>query len=355
MEQLKFMKTKQIIAIALVALLLGGGIYSSFFTEDKPNVTKPNPNVSAKPEAKAPTFDGDSALAKVAQQVDFGPRVPNSKGHDACGAWLVSELTRLGAKITTQDFSLKAYDETPLRLQNIMASFQPEKTRRILLCAHWDTRHMAEKDPDPARRNKPILGANDGGSGVAVLLEIARHLQTTPTGVGIDLLFLDGEDYGASDNVSDDSAYLNPGFYSTWCLGSQYWAKNKMPQGYNPMFGILLDMVGAADAQFCKEKFSMEVAGDLVNLVWANAEKEGYGMFFQDREVNGVIDDHVMLNRGGVRCIDIIDTRPIPASMGLGEYTFPSYHHTHKDDMSRVSKNTLKAVGQTVLRTIYNM
>jgi hypothetical protein len=171
----------------------------------------------------------------------------------------------------------------------------------------------------------------------------------------VDILLLDGEDYGAGDNVEESETYMNPGFFSTWCLGSQYWSKNKMPQGYNPMFGILLDMVGAEDAQFSKEKFSMDIAPDLVNLVWANAEKESYGMFFQDREVNGVIDDHVMLNRGGVRCIDIIDTRPIPASMGLGEYNFPSYHHTHKDDLSSVSKNTLKAVGQTVLRTIYNV
>ncbi len=351
------MKAKQIIAIGLVVLLVGGGIYTSFFLEDGPSpVPQPTTNgkVQHKPEVVAPEFSGDSALAKVAAQVKFGPRVPNSPGHDACGAWLVSELKRLGAQVTTQEFSLKAYDQTALKLQNIMASFQPEKANRILLCAHWDTRHIADKDPDAARRNKPILGANDGGSGVGVLLEIARHLSTVPTAVGVDILLLDGEDYGSSNDNEEDT-FINPDYYSSWCLGSQYWAKNPMPKGYNAMFGILLDMVGAADAQFNREKFSMEIAPDVVNLVWANAGKEGYTMFFRDEEVSGVIDDHVMLNRGGVRCIDIIDTRPVPASMGLGDYSFPSYHHTHKDDMSSVSKNTLKAVGQTVLRTIYNL
>jgi hypothetical protein len=334
---------------------LGGGIYTSFFTgNDKPD-PKPKPAPITKKEIEAPVFEGDSAFAQVEKQVNFGPRVPNSAGHAACKSWLVSELTRMGGQVSTQDFVLKAYDQTPLQLQNIMASFGPEKAKRVLLCAHWDTRHIAEKDPDQARRNKPILGANDGGSGVAVLLEIARHLQAFPPSVGVDILLFDGEDYGAGDKVDEADTFINPTYYSTWCLGSQYWAKNKMPQGYNPMFGILLDMVGAADARFGKEKFSVQVAEDLVNLVWTNAEKEGYGMFFQNEEVNGVIDDHVMLNRGGVRCIDIIDTRPATASMGLGEYVFPSYHHTHKDDLSSVSKNTLKAVGQTVMRTIYNV
>jgi glutaminyl-peptide cyclotransferase len=349
------MKAKQIIAIVLVVLMLGGGLYTTFFMgEEKPTkpTTTQNPPVT-KQEVQAPIFDGDSAFAKVATQVKFGPRVPNSSGHDACGAWLISEMKRMGAQVTTQEFTLKAYDQTSLRLQNIMASFQPEKTKRILLCAHWDTRHMAEKDADASRRNKPILGANDGASGVAVLMEIARHISQVPTNVGIDILFLDGEDYGSSSD-NDENSFINEGYYSTWCLGSQYWSKHQMPQGYNAMFGILLDMVGAADAQFNREKFSLDIAPDVVDLVWSNASKEQYSQFFTDNEVSGVIDDHVMLYRGGVRCVDIIDTRTTTASMGLGDYTFPSYHHTHKDDLSSVSKNTLKAVGQTVMRTIYN-
>jgi glutaminyl-peptide cyclotransferase len=349
------MKSKQIIAIALVALLLGGGIYSSFFMDRKPDVPVDPVKAAPRTEIKAPIFEGDSAFQFVAKQVDFGPRVPNSKGHQMCGEWLIAQLQAYGAQVVAQEFSLKAYDQTTLQLKNVMASFQPEMKKRILLCAHWDTRHIADKDPTISRRSQPILGANDGGSGVAVLLEIARHLQKTPTDVGIDLLFLDGEDYGSAEQTDEQDEYLNPGYYSTWCLGSQYWSKNKIPNNYNPMFGILLDMVGAPDAQFNKEQFSRDVAGDLVQLIWANAEKEGYGMYFQDREVAGVIDDHVMLNRGGVRCIDIIDTRPNVASMGMGDYVFPSYHHTHKDDLSSVSKNTLKAVGQTVMRTIYNM
>jgi glutaminyl-peptide cyclotransferase len=350
------MKAKKFIAIGLIVLLLGGGVYTAFFLGDNPppKPMHPSGEVKSKPEVVAPIFDGDSAFAKVAAQVKFGPRVPNSAGHDACGMWLVSELKRMGAQVTTQDFTLKAYDQTALRLQNIMASFQPEKTKRVLLCAHWDTRHIAEKDADMSRRRKPILGANDGGSGVGVLLEIARHLSQVPTHVGVDILLLDGEDYGSSDDNGEET-FINPEYYSSWCLGSQYWAKNPIPRGYSPMFGILLDMVGAPDAQFNREKFSMEIAPDVVNLVWANAGKEKYDMFFRNDEVNGVIDDHVMLNRGGVRCIDIIDTRLVPASMGLGDYTFPAYHHTHKDDLSSVSKQTLKAVGQTVLRTVYNL
>jgi glutaminyl-peptide cyclotransferase len=350
------MKSRQIIAIALIALFVLSIGYFSFF-KDKGQVkpVKPSDKKATRQEIQAPEFNADSSYNYVQQQVAFGPRVPGSVPHTKCGDWLVSELRRRGATITEQKTTLKMFDGKPVPVRNIIGSFQPEKTNRIMLCAHWDTRPFADKDPDKSRWYKPIDGANDGGSGVGVLLEISRLIAEKPTDSGIDIVFFDVEDAGSTEFKNPETAdVLNEKFISSWCLGSQYWGLNKHVPNYNPKFGILLDMVGGSNAQFNQEKYSLEVGTDLVRLVWNTADKLGYGQYFSDKEVEGVIDDHYMVSRAGVRCIDIIDTRPQVSAMGLNGYVFGPYHHTHNDNMKIIDKEVLKAVGQTVAQVIYN-
>jgi Zn-dependent M28 family amino/carboxypeptidase len=350
------MKAKQIIGIGLIGLMLFSIVYVGCKSDPKPSISKPgHENKPTKQEVTAPVFVEDSAYAFVAKQVQFGPRVPNSSSHVQCGDWIVNTMKSFGATVIEQKADLKAFDGTILHSRNIIASFAPENPQRILLCAHWDTRPFGDKDPDKAKWNKPIDGANDGASGVGVLMEMARQFKTKAPSIGVDIIFFDSEDYGTPEfNQDKGPDVLNTDFITSWCLGSQYFVKNPHVRPYNPRFGILLDMVGSADAMFNKEKYSAEVASDVINLVWGTAAKLGYQEYFYDEEVEGVIDDHVMLNRGGLRVIDIIDTRPQPVAMGLGGYKFGGYHHTHKDNLQVIDKNTLKAVGQTLMQVVYN-
>ncbi len=349
------MKAKQLIGILLIALMLVTLVYSGCQTDEPKGRVTPPAKVE-KPIFAPPAFSEDSAFAFIAKQVAFGPRVPNSLPHQKCGDWLTDRMKQYGAKVTTQTAVVTAYDGTMLNMKNIIASFQPEKKQRVLLCAHWDTRPFADKDPEKTKWKKPIDGANDGASGVGVLMEVARIIQQTPTNVGVDIIFFDAEDYGSPEFVADDAKEkLHADFLTSWCLGSQYWARNVHQPGYNPRFGILLDMVGASDAQFNQEEYSLQVAGEVVDMVWKTADKLGYGSYFQQERVRGVIDDHVMLQKAGIRCIDIIDTRPEVMAMGLGGYRFGGYHHTHKDNLDLIDKNTLRAVGQTLLQVIYNL
>jgi len=350
------MNFKKIAAIVLIALLVFSVIYVSFLqTPPPPKPTIGGTKPAAKTEINAPDFNSDSSYAYVKRQVSFGPRVPGSASHEKCGDWMVNELKRYGAAVTEQKTTLKTYDGKVVPVRNIIGSFQPEKKSRILLCAHWDTRPFADKDNNKSLWNKPIDGANDGGSGVGVLLEIARQISVSPTQSGIDVIFFDVEDYGSAEFKDPQVAdVLNDQFISSWCLGSQYWALNKHIPNYNPKFGILLDMVGGTNAQFNKEKYSNDIAPDVVNLVWNTADKIGYGVLFPDHEIEGVVDDHFMVSRGGIRCIDIIDTRPQTSAMGLAAYQFGPFHHTHNDNMDIIDKNVLKAVGQTVMQVVYN-
>ncbi|WP_242927975.1 M28 family peptidase [Pontibacter vulgaris] len=297
------------------------------------------------PAVKAPDFNADSAYQFVAKQVAFGPRVPNTPPHQATGDWIISKLKENGADVKVQSFQMRAYDGTMLNLRNIIASYNPDAANRVMLAAHWDTRPYADKDAkDP---KKPIDGANDGGSGVGILLEIARTInqaQQKPD-IGVDLIFFDGEDYGQPDNsglpYKDD----------TWCLGSQYWSKNMHTPNYKAQFGILLDMVGAANAKYAREGTSMEYAKDVVDKVWKAGNKLGYSDYFKYINSPGIIDDHHYVNTiAGIRMIDIIEYNLNSAD---GDY-FGPYHHRHADSMSIISKNSLKAVGQTVLHVVYN-
>lgn len=297
----------------------------------------------AKPVA-VPSFNADSAYQYVAQQVAFGPRVPNTPAHRACGDYLIQKLKDLGGNVQVQAFQAKAYDGTVLSLRNIMAQYHPQASKRILLAAHWDTRHLADKDT--VNPTKPIDGANDGGSGVAVLLEIARQLQANPLSgdVGVDIIFFDGEDYGQPDNSG------LPYDSNSWCLGSQYWGKNLMPAGYTAQYGILLDMVGAKDSRFFREETSRTYARDVVDKVWSAANQLGYSQYFVPQDSPGITDDHTyVIQYANIRMIDIIAHDP-----SSPDGYFGPYHHRHSDNMDIIDKNTLKAVGQTVLRVAYS-
>lgn len=290
----------------------------------------------------SPVFNGDTAYQFVAKQVSFGTRVPNSKGHAACGDYLVAQLKRLGAEVTEQKADLKAFDGTVLHARNIIGSFLPEKEDRVALFAHWDTRPFADQEQDKSKQHTPILGANDAASGVGVLLEIARALQAKSSSVGVDIIFFDAEDYGEPEfaqNVPDGD---------WWCLGSQYWAKNPHKAGYKARYGILLDMVGAPDATFPKENISSNFAPEIVGRLWSTARDLGYGKYFIDANGGTITDDHVPVNQvAGIPTLDIIHLDRD------SNWSFGWYWHTTKDDMSNISKETLKAVGQTVMELIY--
>lgn len=288
-----------------------------------------------------PTFNADSAYRYTAEQVAFGPRVPNSEAHRACGEWLAQTLERFGAQVTSQHVTLRAYDGTPLQARNIIGSYKPETKKRVLLCAHWDSRPWADEDPDSKNHHTPILGANDGASGVGVLLEIARHLQAQPTEIGIDIIFFDAEDYG------EHSSYTGNYDGIAWCLGSQYWARVPHTEGYMARFGILLDMVGGKDAQFYREQYSEGFAKDIVDKVWAAAHASGHGQWFPYADGGHITDDHLPINQiARIPCIDIIGHYP--------ETGFAPTWHTMDDTMENIDPTVLRAAGQTVLQVIYN-
>ena len=300
---------------------------------------------ASKPAAAAtnvPEFNADSAYTYVEKQVAFGPRVPNSEAHKACANYLADELKRFGAKTFVQEANLTAYDGTRLSSYNIIGSYNPDMDNRVLLFAHWDSRPYSDHDPDPANHRKPLDGADDGASGVGALLEIARQLQMKDPGIGVDIIFFDAEDYGTPEFVDD----YKP---DTWCLGTQFWTRNTHVPNYRAKYGILLDMVGGRGATFFKEYQSVRAAAPIVEMVWSAARNLGYGKHFINADGGAVTDDHQYVISGlGIPCIDIINYDPD------SEKGFPDYWHTQRDNMSNIDRETLKAVGQTVLHVIYN-
>ncbi len=302
----------------------------------------PKQAAKSEPQVVVPPFHADSAYRFVAEQVAFGPRVPETPEHAACAAYLQAKMEGYGAEVIMQRGSMKAYHGRNMQLVNIIAQFQPENSKRVLLCAHWDSRHVADYDPDPAMRDIPILGANDGASGVGVLLEVARHLAAHPPKVGVDIIFFDLEDHGTPDHLG------LPYVEDSWCLGSQYWTRNLHQLGYFPRYGILLDMVGAAGAVFHQEQVSMYYAPGIMNKVWSVAHELGYGNQFPRKPGGQITDDHLYVNRNtGIPCINIIQYEAGSSS------SFGSYWHTHADNMEIIDRFTLRAVGETVMETIY--
>jgi len=237
-----------------------------------------------------------------------------------------------------------AFNGSPLRFQNIIASFGPPENNRILLGAHWDSRPYADHDPDPVNFNTPIDGANDGASGAGVLLEVARLLGNKPPPVGVDIILFDAEDYGPPETLQTDKNSSDE-----WGLGSQYWAKNPHRPGYFARYGILLDMVGAADATFLMEGVSMEYASDIVRKVWDIGNQIGYSSYFLYQQGGYITDDHYYVIRyRNIPMIDIIHLDPAAES---GMY---AYWHTVHDNLDKIDRSTLKAVGQTLLTVIYS-
>lgn len=375
---MKTSKKKYIIVIGIIcaAAALGfsfwpGHMASTDKTDDIDELEKMAP--------VGPNFNADSAFAFTQAQCDFGPRAMNTDGHEKCLDWIVAKFKQYGCKLELQKADLKGYDGTILKSTNIIASYNPDATTRIMFCAHWDSRPWADNDPDTANWRKPILAANDAASGVAVMLELARLLsqqQTTGNNrqsttdkqqaisnkqqrttnkqqsttdnqqlspdLGIDFVCFDAEDWGVPQwaDVQDDG--------NSWALGSNYFASN-LPQGYAPRYGILLDMVGGQGARFHQEGLSKQYAPDIVKKVWRAARQAGYGSYFPKAEGGMVTDDHVPLNQiAKIPCIDVIPYYPDCIQSSFG----PTWH-TLDDNMDHIDKNTLKAVGQTMIQVIY--
>ena len=299
------------------------------------------------------TFSADSAYAFCEQQCAFGPRTMNSEAHELCGKWIAEKFRSYGLSVAEQQASLRGYDGTPLRSTNIIASYKPEAVPRLLVCAHWDSRPWADNDPDEANHHKPVMAANDGASGVAVMLEIARILsithhpspttQTPSPTIGIDFVCFDAEDWGVPQWADAE----DPG--DTWALGAQHWAQNPHCDPNTIRYGILLDMVGGQQARFYREGYSMQRAKKVVERVWKAAEVAGFGGYFVRDDCGWITDDHVPVNDvAGIPCIDIINHYPDCEQSSFG----PTWHTIH-DDMEHIDRQTLKAVGQTLLQVLF--
>ena len=287
-------------------------------------------------------FSADSAFLFCEQQCQFGPRIMNSEAHDRCGQWIADKFRQYGMEVTEQKATLKGYDGTALRSTNIIASYRPELSDRILICAHWDSRPWADNDPNPDNWKTPVMAANDGASGVGVMLEVARLLDGSLE-KGIDFICFDAEDWGTPQWEEDQSSS------DTWALGAQYWAAHPHREGYRARYGILLDMVGGQGAQFYQEQLSLHYASDVVNRVWKAAAAAGYASYFPTREGGIINDDHEPVNRiAGIPCIDIIPYHPDCEQSSFG----PTWH-TVNDDMQHLDRNTLKAVGQTIIQILF--
>lgn len=290
-----------------------------------------------------PLFSSDSAYDFIQKQVDFGPRIPNSKAQDKCAAYLSTTLKKFGASVIEQKTIVNGFDGSKLNSINIIGSYNPTAQTRVLLLSHWDSRPWADNDPNPANHTKPVMGANDGASGVGVLLEMARLFSVNKPTIGVDILFVDTEDYGAPQTSKVENSE------QTWCLGTQYWAKNPHVSGYTAKYGILLDMVGGKQATFYREQISDYYASETVSKVWSQAQSLGFEQFFINQKGGQVTDDHVFINQiAGIPCIDIIQYNP------NGRTGFAEYWHTVDDTMKHIDKATLQAVGTTLLHVIYN-
>ena len=287
------------------------------------------------------SFDKDSAYQYIADQVAFGPRVPGTESHIACGNYLVEKLRKFGADtVIEQQAVVEAFNGDKLPIKNIFAQFNPSALNRVLLVAHWDSRPWANMERNDERRALPIPGANDGASGVGVILEIARNINMKTPDCGVDVLFTDAEDYGSTSGFTNND--------ESWCLGTQYWVKNMPYNSINrPAYGILLDMVGGTGARFHRELASHNDARPATIKIWSEAKNLGYEDIFINKVGGAIVDDHTFLIEAGIPTTDIIEH--------VSEVTgsFPATWHTLDDDIQHISKETLDAVGNTVLNVIY--
>lgn len=325
--------------LLLVALVISFSHCKGPAKKETPAESKP----FAEKPLVVPVFNADSALHFVKAQTDFGPRVPGSKAHTECSSWLAGKLRQSTPDVVVQDFKGRVFNGEVYNGKNIIASFNPSARARIMLCAHWDSRPFADHDPDPKKRNEPVMAANDGASGVGVLLEIARLLKDNTPNVGVDIIFFDLEDFGPPQDRQSDAANEH------WGLGSQHWSKNPHVPDYRARFVILLDMVGAKNARFYKEGFSMYFAPDKVKKVWDVARDLGYQEYFPDANGGYINDDHYFINE--IRKIPAIDIIHLDDSSSNG--SFFEYWHTTGDTFDKIDRETLKVVGEVVTKVLF--
>lgn len=290
-------------------------------------------------QVQTPQFDADSAYSYVEAQLGYGYRTPGSKGQELCAQYLASTMGRWCDEVMVQEFTTKLWDDKSVKGMNIIASLDPDNQHRILLAAHWDSRLWADHDADEANHKKPIPGANDGASGVAALMEMARVMSQMRPSVGVDFIFFDVEDQGApewADCAKDD----------TWCKGSQYWALNPHKPYYKALYGVLFDMVGSQNPRFTKEDVSMYFASNIMNKYWNVAAAMGLGSVFVDTKSPSILDDHLYINQNiRIPTIDIVQNTP--------DCSFYPYWHTMGDDLDKIDRNSLKIVADVTMKAIY--
>lgn len=322
-------KTNFIAAVLIATAMIFAGCEDDQ-TGKKPDGKNPPPKV----EFLAKDFSGDSAYKFIEKQLEFGPRIPNTDAHVKCAEWLADKFKGWADEVNVQQTQVNAHDGTIFNIRNIIASFKPGAKSRVMVTAHWDSRPFADQDDN--NPDAPVPAANDGGSGVGVILELARQLSLQAPTIGVDFILFDAEDYGAYE------------VENSFCLGSQYWAKNKHKPGYAARFGINLDMVGAKNARFYQEGFSLQYGQNHVHKVWAAAHQLGYGTYFPWDMVDfGLTDDHYyVITQAGIPMVEVADYNPYNAEW------FPHWHKT-TDNIDAISSETLKAVGHTVLEVVY--
>ena len=322
----KFLFQPIVATLIVVMASCGGG------TEQPSPETKPAEKLVKVP---LPAFNSDSAYVYTEKQVAFGPRVPNTTAHVKCGDYLIAELKRHGAEVIVQEGAATAYTGESLKFRNIVGRVNPELKQRIMISCHWDTRPFSDQDAEKPKER--FDGAVDGAASAGLMLELARVLKANPAPVGLDLVFFDAEDYGS------------PTTANSYCLGSQYFAAKPPIKENMPAFGINLDMVAAAGAQFHREGYSMEYASGTVMRVWSIAEELGYAQSFVQQNTNPITDDHYYINSIlGIPTIDIIQHDP-NSQTGFG-----TYWHTQNDNMKAVDKTTLQMIGRVMLGVVFS-
>ena len=334
---------KKIIFIAAIAVVAAASAIAFALHSDK---SENEADAAGNDTVNVPQFNVENAYKSIVEQCNFGPRVPNTDAHEKCADYIATAFEKLGYKVTLQTATLPRYDGVSMKNVNIFASCDTVSERRILISAHWDSRPWADQDDNEENHKKPVLAANDGASGVAVMLELARIIRQQQPGIAVDFVCFDTEDCGTPEwdktgNDQKDEA--------TWCLGSQYFAANLPTPEYRPIYAVNLDMVGGKGAKFLQEGFSKRYAPNVVDKIWAAAALAGYSTVFPVQDGGYATDDHLpLIQIAGIPTVDII-----PCYTDY-ENSFGPTWHTVNDTMENIDPNTLKAVGQTMVQVLFS-